>query len=247
LANEDRSKAEPDEVFIADRSPFSAVYYAKNRGDLLDPLIREQLKEVEAATNIEIHTIHVKVEPEVLWKRIQTRLEAEPERTNYNEDKKSWMLQTLKWYNNFAWDMTVDNSRDSSPRTPLKMFEMDDESSSASDDCDKNQTDGVDMKEVMRAVCTLVSDRSRNFRDIYIRRSSAQAVEQSISPENATKTRPSLAANAEQARKMAGDVDTVFGTPENKSALSGTVLEFRTPSKHQRDHDDLPRMAQLQL
>jgi hypothetical protein len=41
--------------------------------------------EVKAASNIEIFTVHVKVDPELLWKRIQARLALEPERHIYNE------------------------------------------------------------------------------------------------------------------------------------------------------------------
>ncbi len=47
-------------VFIADRSPFSAVFYS-NSGHLLEPLIREQMKEIQESANIHFHTVHVKV------------------------------------------------------------------------------------------------------------------------------------------------------------------------------------------
>jgi thymidylate kinase len=92
-------------VFIADRSPFSAVYYSKNKGELLEPLIREHICEVKAAANIEIHTLLVNVEKEVLWNRIQQRLLREPERAKYNEGNREWMERTVKFYQTFEWDM----------------------------------------------------------------------------------------------------------------------------------------------
>ena len=58
------------------------------RRQLLDPVIREQIKEVREAAGIEVYTVYVKVEKEVLWSRIQSRLENEPERKKYDEDKR---------------------------------------------------------------------------------------------------------------------------------------------------------------
>ena len=77
-----------EQVFIADRSPFSACFYSRRAGELLDPVIREQIKEVREAAGIEVYTVYVKVEKEVLWSRIQSRLENEPERKKYDEDKR---------------------------------------------------------------------------------------------------------------------------------------------------------------
>jgi len=228
LASEDRSKDQPDEVFIADRSPFSAVFYAAN-GHLLEPLIREQMKEVEAATTIEIHTIHVKVDQEVLWRRIQKRLEAEPERSKYNEGEKSWMLKTLAWYNNFAWDLTVDNSQES-PRTPRK-FENFEECPTL--DAGNEQNDDVmDMAGVMTAVCSLVSDRSKGFRDIYMRRSLQQVDEWMIENEEGEDNfrtispgaRPSLDLETIDVPRLERTkvTETIFSTPDRK------VLDFKS-------------------
>jgi thymidylate kinase len=59
-AAEDKKKDQPDEVFIADRSPFSAVFYAA-KGFLLKEVIKEQMVEVLSQGGIEIHTVLVKV------------------------------------------------------------------------------------------------------------------------------------------------------------------------------------------
>ena len=53
------------QIFIADRSPFSAVYYAAH-GHLLEPLIREQMKEVMADAGVEMMTVYIQVEWTVL-------------------------------------------------------------------------------------------------------------------------------------------------------------------------------------
>ena len=84
-----------EQVFIADRSPFSACFYSRRGGELLDPVIREQIKEVREAAGIEVYTVYVKVEKEVLWNRIQSRLQNEPERKKYDEDKRE---VSCRWY-----------------------------------------------------------------------------------------------------------------------------------------------------
>ena len=122
-AAEGRAKGDDDQVFIADRSPFSAVFYAAN-GHLLEQVIREQMKEVQAASNIEIHTICVQVDAEVLWGRIQARLQREPERVRYNEDKREWMSKTLDFYSTFRWDMRVPNNHGSLVDVQRAVLEM---------------------------------------------------------------------------------------------------------------------------
>jgi hypothetical protein len=48
-------------LFFCDRSPYSAVFYAKRNGALLAPLIRSQLAELKAQAGITIYTVHLKV------------------------------------------------------------------------------------------------------------------------------------------------------------------------------------------
>lgn len=47
-------------VFFADRSPYSAVFYAKTGGQLLRPVIAAMIAEL-ANNNIHIFTVHIKV------------------------------------------------------------------------------------------------------------------------------------------------------------------------------------------
>ena len=97
----------PPRVVFVDRSPFSAVFYASNNtGSLLTPVIQEHIKEMRAV-GIEIVTLNLHVDRDMLWKRICARLEEEPERMRFNESSRAWMETTLDFYDSFAWDETV--------------------------------------------------------------------------------------------------------------------------------------------
>ena len=99
-------------IYIADRSPFSAVFYARNgKGAMLEDPIRQQIEELKNSLGIEIYTVCVRVDKEILWDRIQKRLEREPERIKFNEDSREWMNTTLEFYDNFKWDFCVDNNQ----------------------------------------------------------------------------------------------------------------------------------------
>lgn len=108
---EKRGESHKNHVFIADRSPFSAVFYARH-GKLLAPIINKQMEEVKNEAGIEIVTVHIKVDDEVLWERIQQRLVREPERALLKEDRREWMEQVKKFYNNFPWDIEIDNTEE---------------------------------------------------------------------------------------------------------------------------------------
>ena len=98
------------QVFIADRSPFSSVFYSKRGGALLEPVIRAQIEELKTHAQIEIYTVYLKVEPERLWRRIVARLEREPQRAAYSENERAWMDKTVAFYEGFAWDVTLANN-----------------------------------------------------------------------------------------------------------------------------------------
>lgn len=112
--DQQRSGASKHSVFIADRSPYSAVFYSKRGGHFLEPLIQEMLREL-AAIDIHVITVYVRVNPETLWSRISSRLLVEPQRVNYSEDKIEWMNKTIAFYEDPLrhWDFVVDNSFDS--------------------------------------------------------------------------------------------------------------------------------------
>jgi hypothetical protein len=42
-------EAEKNTIFFADRSPYSAIFYSKKNGLLLEPVISEQLKELRVS------------------------------------------------------------------------------------------------------------------------------------------------------------------------------------------------------
>ncbi|KAH7819881.1 uncharacterized protein MONOS_1815 [Monocercomonoides exilis] len=94
-------------IFIADRSPYSAEFYAPH-GHLLGPVIKEQIEELKTK-NIYIYTVLINVDKELLWKRILERLEREPHRVKYNEHSREWMEKTYNWYKTHEWDFCIDN------------------------------------------------------------------------------------------------------------------------------------------
>lgn len=98
------------EIFIADRSPYSAELYARSGGELLGPLIDKHLEELASQADIHVFTVHVKVDPKLLWGRICARLEREPHRSKFNEGSVEWMNRVLDFYNSKPWDFTVQNN-----------------------------------------------------------------------------------------------------------------------------------------
>lgn len=100
------------QILICDRSPLSAVFYtSNNNGLLLAPVIQAQIAELKQAAKIDIYTVHVKCDEDVLWNRIQQRLAVEPERAMYKEDSFAWMQEVKHFYDNFpSWDFQVENN-----------------------------------------------------------------------------------------------------------------------------------------
>ncbi|GBG24177.1 Hypothetical Protein FCC1311_003952 [Hondaea fermentalgiana] len=107
----ERGESHERVVFFADRSPMSAVFYSSH-GELLTPIINKQMEEVRKFADINIHTVHVRVQREILWRRVQARLELEPDRVLYKEDQRDWMDQVVSFYETFAWDTEIDNSEE---------------------------------------------------------------------------------------------------------------------------------------
>lgn len=99
-----------NQIIVTDRSPFSAVFYTENgQGAMFDPIIRAQIREL-AKVGIEIYTVYLKVDAEILWKRITQRLQLEPERRAYKEDQREWMDAVKLFYDSYNWDFVVENS-----------------------------------------------------------------------------------------------------------------------------------------
>ncbi|GMI35404.1 hypothetical protein TeGR_g11941, partial [Tetraparma gracilis] len=122
----DKATAGLDEVYVCDRSPFSAVCYSNrggvSSGHLLEEVIREHIREVREAAGIEVYTVHVSVDPDKLWSRIQGRLQLYPERKLLKEDKREHMTKITDFYEGFKWDARVDNSEDDDGHGAAKMI-----------------------------------------------------------------------------------------------------------------------------
>ncbi|PRP87566.1 hypothetical protein PROFUN_04593 [Planoprotostelium fungivorum] len=104
---------ERDGLVIVDRSPYSAVYYAGQKGKILEPWIREQIEDLKKDSNVFTYTVSLKVEQELLWTRISERLKRQPERAAYREDSRDWMDATNNWYNSRDWDFIIENNEKS--------------------------------------------------------------------------------------------------------------------------------------
>jgi thymidylate kinase len=98
------------QLIYADRSPFSALFYAPD-GDLMREVIKKAIENMLQEANIEIKTIYIRVDSEILWGRITDRLKVEPYRIKYREDSRDWMNTTVQFYekNVDLWDVVVDN------------------------------------------------------------------------------------------------------------------------------------------
>jgi hypothetical protein len=82
-----RTSGSPHRVIVADRSPFSAVLYSKSDGTLLEPLIRQFIRELRDVAHVEIVCVHLRTRRDLLWRRIQERLRVEPERIALRENR----------------------------------------------------------------------------------------------------------------------------------------------------------------
>ena len=107
-------------IFIADRSPYSAEFYAPN-GHLLGPVIKQQIKEL-VTKNIYVYTVLLTVEKELLWNRITDRLTREPFREKYHENDRAWMEKTYDWYSKHEWDFSVENGKWSISLTQVSLM-----------------------------------------------------------------------------------------------------------------------------
>jgi hypothetical protein len=76
----------------------------------LEDVIRAQIEELKMNADIDLFTVSMGVKEDLLWSRIQDRLRRCPERVKYNEHSYEWMQETLRFYNNFKWDMTLENN-----------------------------------------------------------------------------------------------------------------------------------------
>jgi len=109
----------PKHIYVADRSPYSAVFYSQeNKGHYLRPLITQMIEDLRAV-NIFIYTLYVRVTPDKIWSRVCSRLVDEPQRKQFNEHKREWLNHVFSLYEGFKnekgqllWDYIVHNEVD---------------------------------------------------------------------------------------------------------------------------------------
>lgn len=109
----------PKHIYVADRSPYSAVFYSQeNKGHHLRPLITQMIDDLRAV-NIFIYTLYVRVTPDKIWSRVCSRLVNEPQRKQFNEHKREWLNHVFSLYEGFKnekgqllWDYIVHNEID---------------------------------------------------------------------------------------------------------------------------------------
>lgn len=110
-------------VIFADRSPYSAVCYAQARGDLLEPLIGQQIEDLCGQANVHVYTVYLHLPLDTLWSRVQSRLLIQPERKAYREHVREWMDAVFTFYADrdeagaCTWDYTVDRTHLDVPAT----------------------------------------------------------------------------------------------------------------------------------
>ncbi|KAJ4459984.1 hypothetical protein PAPYR_4062 [Paratrimastix pyriformis] len=106
-----------EKLYIADRSPYSAEFYA-DHGHLLRPILDQQIQQLHSH-GIHVVTVYIKVQTDLLWHRILDRLQREPHRLKYHEDSREWMERCLRFYDSHHWDFIVANDERSIADTQL--------------------------------------------------------------------------------------------------------------------------------
>lgn len=103
-------KTDPNGVYYADRSPYSALIYAEN-GVLMKPIIHQMLRDLKKS-GIIITICYVYADKETLWRRISDRLVREPNRAKYNEGSYEWMEKVVQFYESHddLWNVLINNT-----------------------------------------------------------------------------------------------------------------------------------------
>lgn len=104
-------KNEGTNLLLTDRSPIDTCAYAKE-GDLLFLPILETIKELKTQFDVHIKFIYLKTSLEELNKRIEHRINLEPERKKYNELEMDLTIQAFQFYESHSnlWDYSIESS-----------------------------------------------------------------------------------------------------------------------------------------
>lgn len=95
-------------IVIADRSPYSALFFMKSCISEMKTIIDNMILELK---NYDIHvvTIHLKTERELNWNRVLKRLESEPHRLSFKENDRCKFDSVYNKYEEFVWDHEIEN------------------------------------------------------------------------------------------------------------------------------------------
>ena len=63
------------------------MLYSRTDGQLLEPVIRQFLRDLRESAGVEVVCAHLRTPRELLWSRIQARLRVEPDRIALREDR----------------------------------------------------------------------------------------------------------------------------------------------------------------
>ena len=96
-------------LLFIDRSPYSAVLYAKAHNSLLASIVAAGIAELQEI-GIHIRIVYVRAPEEQLWERVQARLKRCPERAKYNEGDREWLQTCMDFYERGQWAHTVENT-----------------------------------------------------------------------------------------------------------------------------------------
>ena len=102
-----KKESNKDKIFIADRSPCSAIHYSKD-GWCMRECIGLQLKAL-SEKGVHVRTVYIRANEEVVWKRVSERLVKEPLRMKFNEWSREWLTTTMKFYEEYSWDYIIEN------------------------------------------------------------------------------------------------------------------------------------------
>ena len=106
---------------VSDRCPYDVCSFVEDRQKLMES-VQMYIEELKYSFGIELRTAYVRVEEEVMLRRIKTRLIEQSWRLKYHEDEDEYMRYTRDFFekNIDKWNYIVENNDGSSAIDILK-------------------------------------------------------------------------------------------------------------------------------
>lgn len=106
----DLSRSSDAVIVFSDRSPLEAGLWTEQCSPLMEAL-KVSFCELKLL-NIQVRHVYLKCDRDILWSRVQERLQNEPHRMKYNENNLDFFNALVKAYDryNSLWDHVVDTS-----------------------------------------------------------------------------------------------------------------------------------------